>query len=631
MDTTTFLQRFNGLQRKSNDQFTACCPAHEDSTPSLSITFQGERVLLHCHAGCAVENIVAEVGLTMQDLFIAEKSPKWQSLREHVYLDENGQPLAKKELFRKPDGNKTAVWYRYDCHTWRKGLGNEKPPLYNLPALLTSVDAVYLAEGEKDADTLAAMGYTATTAPNGAGSSWRSEWNAPLFGREVVVLADNDEAGRKHAERCANGLRSTAASVRVIQARDIDPNIHEKGDISDIVEKRSMEEARQMLEKAVGMAEQVISAEVSYAPKICCFSDVVFEETRFLVEPYFPIGKLTIVQGDSGTGKTAFMCAIAAAVSAGTSPFGKDEIGRNVLMLSVEDDPPILRGRIEADGGDLTRCFFLENVAGLSFNDAVVEQSVKNKNAGLLVFDPLQAFLGAKTDMFRANETRPILAALAEMAKRNDCAVVIISHMSKAQTKIIYKALGSVDIIAASRSVLYIGRDPDQPEQCAAVHIKSSNARPGQSIRFQIGDRGRVEWLGYCNLTADDLDRATVRKEAGIPYEQEPLVAVIRSIIAENPSGIFIAYDDLKSYSSELLNYCPFPDTQKLRRKVEELAPEVARKDNVRMQIEKQRPKAFMRHGNIFTPYSTGAARGIEISNCALPREFQCKLDQVAM
>jgi len=628
LDTEDFLQKFHGVKKEINDQYIASCPAHADSTPSLSISFQSGRVLLHCHAGCAVEKIVSAVGLTMQDLFVDEKFLKWQPLREHVYLDETGQPLAKKELFRKPDGNKTAVWYRYDSDIWLKGLNNRKPPLYNLPALLASIGTVYLVEGEKDTETLTSMGFAATTSPNGAGSAWRTEWNAPLAGRDVVVLADNDEAGRKHAERCANGLRGTAASVRVIQARDIDPNIHEKGDISDIVEKRSMEEARQMLEKAVAMAEKVINAEVSYAPKICCFSDVAFEETRFLVEPYFPIGKLTIVQGDSGTGKTAFMCAIAAAVSAGTNPFGKAEIGRNVLMLSVEDDPPILRGRIEADGGDLTRCFFLENVAGLSFNDAVVEQSVKNKNVGLLVFDPLQAFLGAKTDMFRANETRPILAALAEMAKRNDCAVVIISHMSKAQTKIIYKALGSVDIIAASRSVLYIGRDPDQPEQCAAVHIKSSNARPGQSIRFQIGDRGRVEWLGFCDLTADDLDRATVRKETGIPYDEEPLVTVIRSIMAENPSGIFITYDDFNSYALDVLNYCPCQDSQKLRSKILALAPEIIRRDKFKIDLGKHRPKAFMKNGKIFTPYSMTAARGIEISNFVLPKEFQYKLEE---
>lgn len=628
METSTFLRKFQGLQRKTNGSYTACCPAHDDTTPSLSITFQGGRVLLHCYAGCSVESIVTAVGLTMQDLFLDEKSLKWQPLREHVYLDENGQPFAKKELFRKPDGNKTAVWYRYNNGMWSKGLSNEKPPLYNLPALLASIGTVYLVEGEKDAETLASMGYTATTSPNGAGSAWRSEWNAPLAGRDVVVLADNDEAGRKHAERCAAGLRGSAASVRIIHARDIDYEVQEKGDISDIVEKRSSGEARRMLEKAVALAMKKVSADTSLAPKVCCFSDVAFEESSYLIAPYFPIGKITIVQGDSGTGKTAFMCAIAAAVSTGNNLNGIIADGCNVLMLSVEDDPPILRGRIEADGGDLTRCYFLENVSSVSFNDTAVEQSVKDTNARLLIFDPLQAFLGAKTDMFRANETRPILAALADMAKRNDCAVVIISHMSKAQTKAIYKALGSVDIIAASRSVLYIGRDPEQPEQCAAVHIKSSNARAGQSIRFQIGDKGRVEWLGFCNLTADDLDRATVRKEAGIPYDQEPLVTVIRSIMAENCSGIFITYDDFNSYTLDLLNYCPCPDSQKLRAKILALAPEVIRKDRFKIEATKQRPKAFMKHGKIFTPYSTTPARGIEISNFVLPQEFQQKLEE---
>jgi len=562
----------------------------------------------------------------MQDLFI-EEPKKWQHLREHVYLDGDGQPLAKKELFLKPDGCKTAVWYHYDYNVWRKGLNHEKPPLYNLPALIASSGTVYLVEGEKDAETLNSMGLTATTSPNGAGSVWRSEWSAPLTGRDVIVLADNDEAGRRHAERCAAGLRGSVASVRIIQARDIDPEVKEKGDISDIVEKRSTEEARRMLEKAVVLAMQKESLAMSLTPKVCCFSDVAFEESSYLIAPYFPIGKITIVQGDSGTGKTAFMCAIAAAVSTGRSLTGNIADGRNVLMLSVEDDPPILRGRIEADGGDLTRCYFLENVAGVSFNDAAIEQSVKSTNAGLLIFDPLQAFIGSKTDMFRANETRPILAALADMAKRNDCAVVIISHMSKAQTKSIYKALGSVDIVAASRSVLYIGRDPEQPDQCAAVHIKSSNARAGQSIRFQIVDRGRVEWLGFCDLTADDLDRATVRKEAGIPYTDEPLVPVIRAIIAENPSGIFLSYDDFQSYALELLKYVPYSDNNSLRKKLSMLSPEIIRRERIQVELTKARGKAFVRFGLIFTPYSTTAVRGIRLMNYALPEQFQIRLE----
>ena len=361
-------------------------------------------------------------------------------------------------------------------------------------------------------------------------------------------------------------------------------------------------------------------------PRPVCFSEIEYEEARFLIQPYFPVGKLTIVQGDSGTGKTAFMCAITAAVSSGVSFCNsKDEPG-NVLMLSVEDDPPILRGRIEADGGDLNRCFFIDHAAGLDFLDPIIEQSVKEVNAKLIIFDPIQAFIGANTDMFRANETRPILAMLADMAKENKCAVAIISHTCKSPAKAIHKALGSVDIVASARSVLHIGRDPDNSDQSVAVHIKSSNSRKGQSIRFQIGDRGRVEWLGLCDLTAEDLDRATFRKEEGIPYDDEPLIPVIRSIMAENTSGIFMSYEDFQTYAQELLGYRPCSDSYKLRSKLSMLRPEVIRNEKVQINLTKERCNAFIRFGAIYTPYNTAAARGIRLSNYSLPEQFQGRL-----
>lgn len=97
------------------------------------------------------------------------------------------------------------------------------------------------------------------------------------------------------------------------------------------------------------------------------------------------------------------------------------------MLLSVEDDLPILRGRIEANGGDLDKCHFITNAAGLTFNSPEIEAAIKQVNAKMVIFDPFQAFLGAGVDMFRSNETRPELAKLFEMCERNDCACAIIA------------------------------------------------------------------------------------------------------------------------------------------------------------------------------------------------------------
>lgn len=261
-------------------------------------------------------------------------------------------------------------------------------------------------------------------------------------------------------------------------------------------------------------------------PSIVKASQVPYEPPRWTIAPYIQRGKGTLIQADNGTGKTAFVCAIAAHVSTGRALLDIPvETPGNVLLLSVEDDLPVLRGRIEASGGDLDKCHFLTNAAGLSFNSPEVEEAVKQVQAQLVIFDPLQAFMGAKVDMFRANETRPELAKLFEMCDRNDCACIIIAHTAKntGDKSPVNRALGSVDIPAAMRSVLQIIENPDNEYERIAVHVKCSNAPKGQSIVYTIGDRGGVQWIGFSPMTADDLTAVVKRKEKGVPYKNEPL------------------------------------------------------------------------------------------------------------
>lgn len=339
------------------------------------------------------------------------------------------------------------------------------------------------------------------------------------------------------------------------------------------------------------------------------FSDVEYEPPEWVIEPYIPRGKITIVQGDSGTGKTAFVCALAACVSSNRALLGHMIASPgHVLMISVEDDPSVLRGRIEASGGKVSDCFFPESAAGLTFSDACIEGYIKECCAKMVIFDPLQAFLGSKIDMHRANETRPVLANLAEIAKRNDCAVVIVSHLNKSDTKAIYKALGSVDIVAASRSVLHVGRNPENEAQCAVVHLKSSNARNGSSFLYTIEERGGVHFDAYCNLNADDLSNAVKRKVTGVDYDSEPLVQVFRQFMTEKPGGGFWSYGDIKSVATKQLGFPPFSTAQDLKNKLDcGLARELQRRDG--------------------TIVSYGAKqngiRGIRIEHYIVPSAFQ--------
>lgn len=200
-------------------------------------------------------------------------------------------------------------------------------------------------------------------------------------------------------------------------------------------------------------------------PTLVRACDVAYEPPHWTIAPYIQRGKGTLIQADAGIGKTAFACAIAAHVSTGRPLLELPvETPGNVLILSVEDDLPVLRGRIEASGGDLAKCHFLTNSAGLSFASPEVETAIRQTGVKLVIFDPLQAFIGAKVDMFRANETRPELAKLFEMCDRNDCACIIIAHMSKSagDKSPVNRALGSADIPAAMRSILQIIQNPSK-------------------------------------------------------------------------------------------------------------------------------------------------------------------------
>lgn len=353
-------------------------------------------------------------------------------------------------------------------------------------------------------------------------------------------------------------------------------------------------------------------------PRLVRACDVPYEPPRWSIAPYFQRGKGTLIQGDNGTGKTAFMCAIAAHVTTG-NPLLDIPVSApgDVVILSVEDDLPILRGRIEASGGDLTKCHFMTNAAGLRFTSPEIEEAIKEVSAKMIVFDPIQAFMGAKVDMFRPNETRPELAKLFEACDRNDCSCAIISHTGKAGDKSpVNRALGSVDIPAAMRSVMELTVNPDDPDECVMVHVKCSNAPKGRSIAYTIGARGGVHWVGYSPMTVEDLIvvRKKEKNKSVIHYENEPLVRVFNQLITDRPGGGFWSYSDLKRIGAEILGFPPYIDLTDLRQKLDNgLSRELQERD-----------------GLIVTHSEKGAhnIRGIRIEQYKQPDGYQTKIQE---
>lgn len=322
-------------------------------------------------------------------------------------------------------------------------------------------------------------------------------------------------------------------------------------------------------EKAVGVRYLIddILNRLDYQPLTRPASSYAYEEPRWVIAPYFQRGKGTQIQADPGVGKTAFMCAIAAAVTTGEGFLGlKVEAPGDVVMLSAEDSPGQLRGRLEASGADLTKVHMMENPYNYSFSSPEIEQVIVENKAKMIIFDPFQAFLGPKVDFHRANETRPILARLFSICEAHDCACVMISHLGKNTMGKSYvnQSLGSVDIPGAMRSILHIVRHPELDGQLMACHVKSSSAARGKTIAYSIGKRGGVNWLELTDDRIEDLVSSQSRNRNTITLEDNPLTHLIRHMIQERPQGGFWAYEDMKKLSIQKLGYPLFQQGKQL-------------------------------------------------------------------
>lgn len=238
-------------------------------------------------------------------------------------------------------------------------------------------------------------------------------------------------------------------------------------------------------------------------------SDIQPEEVQWLWYPYIPLGKLTVIQGDPGEGKTTFVLAMIAALTKGEALPEREPLDPvNILYQTAEDGlADTIRPRLDALGADCSRVLVIdESKRELSLSDERIRQAMEKTRAKLLVLDPLQAYLGAEVDMHRANEVRPILKRLGSVAEQMGCAVVLIRHLNKMQgQKSGHRGMGSVDFQAAARSVLLVGRTKEDPQLRIVVPDKSSLAPEGESIAFALDPELGFQWKGYCAYNAEEL------------------------------------------------------------------------------------------------------------------------------
>ena len=239
-------------------------------------------------------------------------------------------------------------------------------------------------------------------------------------------------------------------------------------------------------------------------------SDVEPKKVEWLWYPYIPYGKVTIIQGDPGEGKTTLILNLAALLSKGEKLPESLERSEpiNIIYQTAEDGlSDTVKPRLIAANADDERITVIdESKSELSLTDERLEQAIIETKAKLVILDPLQAYIGANIDMHRANEIRPVMKHLAEVAQRQQCAVVLIGHLNKAiGMKSSYRGLGSIDIPASARSVLLVGRIKDNPTVRVMAQIKSSLAPEGEPIAFELNKETGFRFIGKYDISIDDL------------------------------------------------------------------------------------------------------------------------------
>ena len=274
--------------------------------------------------------------------------------------------------------------------------------------------------------------------------------------------------------------------------------------------------------------------------KLINMDSVEVEQIEWLLYPFIPYGKVTIIQGDPGEGKTTMVLQIIAKLTRGEPIFpvtdttmkikekrsnevnsgndgldGEDNMQEqssmspvNVIYQTAEDGlGDTIKPRLLAAGADCSRVLVIDDSdQPLTMADARLEEAIVQTKAKMVVLDPIQGFLGAEVDMHRANEIRPLMKRVAVLAEKYHCAVILIGHMNKnSNGKSSYRGLGSIDFQAAARSVLIVGRVKDEPEVRVVCHTKSSLAPEGTSIAFRLDKNNGFEWIGEYDISADEL------------------------------------------------------------------------------------------------------------------------------
>ena len=311
----------------------------------------------------------------------------------------------------------------------------------------------------------------------------------------VFLCLDNDQAGNEACEKLAGEISEGYSVIRLKPSRK---------DWNEILCDKNTDR-----KKAIAETITIKVPEAEELVPMLCYEDIKQTSVEWLWFPYIPFGKLTIIQGNPGEGKTYFaMMLTAACTNRKLFPNMEDIEPFNVIYQTAEDGMgDTIKPRLIEAGADLSRVMVIDDTEeALTLSDDRIEKAVRQNRVRLVIIDPVQAFIGADVDMNRANEVRPVFRKLGMIAEKTGCAIVLIGHLNKSSgTQSTYRVLGSIDIMAAVRSLIFIGKVRKDPTTRVLIHEKSSLAPPGETMAFKLGDEEGFRWVGAYEISADEL------------------------------------------------------------------------------------------------------------------------------
>ncbi|MCK5940341.1 MAG: AAA family ATPase [Planctomycetes bacterium] len=443
---------------------------------------------------------------------------------------------------------------------WRAKAMPKPRPLFRLMDLGSAAPRtpILVVEGEKCVEAACEIGLLATTSAGGSKAACHSDWR-PLQNRDVIVVPDNDDAGEGYYQVVADALRPYNPSrLRVLRL----PGLPPRGDIVDWLAQRpgrSAFEARAAFEELVRThAVGIPTTQQEGLARIRSFDQIEPEEVAWMWRGRIALGRLTLLVGVPGGGKSFVCCDLAARLSRGREmPDSTPGLQGDTIMLACEDDPAdTLRPRLDALGADVGRVHLLEGVNRnaakgnvvamftLADIDALEDALERHPETRLVVIDPIGSYLGAGVDAYRDNEVRGVLAPLADLARRRAVAVVLVAHRRKAGNGSADEtALGSRAFTGIARSVLHLFRPDPRSDRRTLAPGKNNLGPDTYGLSFRIAhDPVSLTWdQEPVRVHADELlarESRSETKPGPAPTKRDAAVEWLRCELADGPRHV---------------------------------------------------------------------------------------------